>query len=66
MQAQVGWGEQWGEGWEGRGIPRLILTPFLSLTEDAELVQCEYRGRGPCWKDEREGDRCWARGPWLQ
>lgn len=43
---------------EGRGIPRLILTPFLSLTEDAELVQCKYRGRGPCWKDEREGDRC--------
>lgn len=52
---------RWGggsDGGEGRGIPRLILTPFLSLPEDAELVQCKYRGRGPCWKDEREGDRC--------
>lgn len=28
-------------GWEGRGIQGLFLTPFLSLAEDAELVQCK-------------------------
>lgn len=58
VPAQVGWGQG------GRtGIQGLLLTPFLSLAEDAELVQCKYLGRGPCRRDERDGDRYW--GPWL-
>lgn len=44
-----------GAGWEDRGIQGILLTPFLSLAEDAELVQCKYLGRGPCRRDEGGG-----------
>lgn len=40
----------------------LLLTPLLSLAEDAELVQCKYLGGGLAG-GMREGHRYWAQGP---
>lgn len=41
----------------------LLLTPLLSLAEDAELVQCKYLGRGLAG-GMREGDRYWGQETW--
>lgn len=57
VPAQVGWGRGGRTGLRG-----LLLTPLLSLAEDAELVQCKYLGGGLAG-GMGEGDRYWAQGP---